>query len=173
GFHFKTYNDRIFTPVIRRAIRELDPRDNDHYTVYLPSYDDANLIKHLSKFEDIQWDVYSKHNRYTYSSKNVKINPIDNHAFVKSMENSSGILCGAGFETPAEALYLKKKLLVIPMKNQYEQHLNAAALKDLGVPVVRNIKPENDVQIRDWLESNSIVDVDYNDEVYDIIYAIL
>ena len=173
GFHFKTYNDRIFTPVIREAIRELDPKDNEHYTVYLPSYDDAHLIKHLSKFEDIQWDVYSKHNRYTYSSKNVKINPIDNHAFVKSMENSSGILCGAGFETPAEALYLKKKLLVIPMKNQYEQHLNAAALQQMGVPVIGGLKRKYEQAIESWLYSKTMVEVDYQNNTKEIIEKII
>ncbi|WP_373564603.1 hypothetical protein [Sphingobacterium sp. E70] len=27
---------------------------------------------------------------------------------------------------------MKKKLLVVPMKNQYEQHLNAASLEEMG-----------------------------------------
>jgi hypothetical protein len=35
------------------------------------------------------------------------------------------------FETPAEALFLGKKLLVIPMTGQYEQECNAAALAAL------------------------------------------
>ncbi len=47
------------------------------------------------------------------------------------------MLCGAGFETPAEALFLGKKLMVIPMKGQYEQHINAASLKELGIPVLK------------------------------------
>src|SRR5690606_31957369 len=32
GFHFKRYNDRIFTPVIRRQVRQLDVTDKGHYT---------------------------------------------------------------------------------------------------------------------------------------------
>ena len=56
------------------------------------------------------------------------------------MASSTGVLCGAGFETPAEALYLGKKLMVIPMKSQLEQFYNAASLKQLGVPVLKKMK---------------------------------
>ena len=79
------------------------------------------------------------------------------------MTTAKGIFCGAGFETPAEALYLGKKLLVVPMKSQYEQHCNAAALKKLGVPVVKKVKKKNLDKIREWIESDVRVDVQYPD----------
>ena len=173
GFHFKSYNDHIFTPVIRQSIRELEPTDKGHYTVYLPSYDDAHLLKNLAKFPDIKWDVYSKHNKRPFTLKNVSINPIQSDTFVKSMANASGVLCGAGFETPAEALYLGKKLLVIPMKNQYEQHLNAAALDLMGVPVIHSLKKKYDYAIEAWLNSKNKVKVDYPDITKDIITKIV
>lgn len=173
GFHFKSYNNHIFTPVIRNDIRSLKPTNEGHYTVYLPSYDDAHLIKNLSKFTDIKWDVFSKHNRYSFESQNVRINPIDNQAFVKSMASSEGVLCGAGFETPAEALYLGKKLLVIPMKNQYEQHLNAAALEEMGVPVIKSLKRKYAYDIESWLYSKRRVEVNYPDCTEEIILKIL
>lgn len=40
GFHFEEYDKNIFTPVIRSAIREAKVRDEGHYTVYLPAYDE-------------------------------------------------------------------------------------------------------------------------------------
>lgn len=173
GFHFKAYNERIFTPVIRQSIRDSRPENNGHYTVYLPSYDDSHLIKHLSKFSDIKWDVYSKHNKQAYETKNVKINPVNNEAFVESMVSCEGVLCGAGFETPAEALYLGKKLLVIPMKNQYEQHLNAAALEEMGVPVICSLKKKYEYDIESWIYSKSKIQVDYPDCTEEIILKIL
>lgn len=173
GFHFKSYSPRIFTPVIRQQVRQLDVRDDGHYTVYLPAYDDARLIKHLMRFGDIRWQVFSKHNKTAFESRNVRVQPISNEAFIHSMASSSGVLCGAGFETPAEALFLKKKLLVIPMKNQYEQHLNAAALEQLGVPVVKNLKAKHDVAIAAWLNSKSTVEVDYPDCTQAIIDRLL
>ena len=173
GFHFKSYANHIFTPVIRQAVRQLDPVDKGHYTVYLPSYDDAHLIKQLTRFSDIEWIVYSKHNKRPFKHKNVAINPIDSDAFVQSMASSSGVLCGAGFETPAEALYLGKKLLVIPMKNQYEQHLNAASLEEIGVPVIKSLKKKYEYDMEAWLNAKSRVTVDYPDCTASIIEKII
>ncbi len=169
GFHFKSYSKDIFTPVIRRQVREQVIEHGDHYTVYLPSYDDRRLIAKLSQFREVKWEVFSKHNRKAFHSKNVFVQPIHNDRFIKSMANCAGVLCGAGFETPAEALFMNKKLLVIPMKNQYEQQLNAAALNDMGVPVIRSLKNQYDMVIANWLESDRRVEVNYPDITSDII----
>ncbi|WP_164108450.1 MULTISPECIES: glycosyltransferase family protein [Sphingobacterium] len=173
GFHFQSYHKSVYTPVIRESIRNLEATKNSHYTVYLPSYDDAHLLKHLTKFEDVKWEVFSKHNSKSLRYKNVSINPINSDAFVKSMASSEGVLCGAGFETPAEALYLGKKVLVIPMKNQYEQHLNAAALEKMGVPVIKSLKRKYEYDIELWLNNKSNVTVDYPNNTMSIIETII
>ena len=173
GFHFQPYSESIFTPVIRQQIRMQHVSDSGHYTVYLPAYDDARLLKNLLRFSDVRWEVFSKHNRVPFSLKNVNVQPIDNEKFIASMASAHGILCGAGFETPAEALFLKKKLLVVPMKNQYEQHLNAAALKQMGIPVIKNLKPKNDAVIQEWLSTDHVVQVNYPDCTQEIIDKIL
>ncbi|MEH6308143.1 glycosyltransferase family protein [Olivibacter sp. CPCC 100613] len=173
GFHFQPYSPSIFTPVIRKQIREQEISDKEHYTVYLPAYDDARLLKSLLRFDQIQWDVFSKHNRVPFSLKNVNVQPINNQKFVESMASCHGILCGAGFETPAEALFLGKKLLVVPMKNQYEQHLNAAALKQMGVPVIKNLKSKNDETIQEWINTDQRVKVSYLDNTQEIVDKIL
>ncbi len=173
GFHFKAYAENVFTPVIRKQVRAEVVRNEGHYTVYLPAYDDSRLITKLSKFKKVNWDVFSKHNHKPFRTKNVSVQPIHNERFIRSMANSEGILCGAGFETPAEALFMKKKLLVIPMKNQYEQQLNAAALSQMGVPVIKNLNDRFDMIINTWIESNRIIDVDYPDITQDIIDQII
>lgn len=161
GFHFQKYDDYTFTPVIRQQVRDQGVEDLGHYTVYLPSYSDEKLIKKLSHFKGIQWHVFSKHSKNEYQTKNITIKPIDNEEFIQSMATCKGVFCGAGFETPAEALFLGKKLLVIPMKNQYEQHCNAAALKTMGVPVLKNLKEKRFKKIKEWLKSNESVPVNY------------
>jgi len=169
GFHFKAFDKNIFTPVIRQQVREQEITNKGHYTVYLPAYDDKRLIKRLSEFKDVEWDVFSKHNKKVFKHKNVSIQPIDNKAFIKSMAQSAGVLSGGGFETPAEALFMKKKLLVIPMKNQYEQQLNAAALKAMGVPVIKSLKPKHDEKIQDWLNNGQPVKVNYPDNTQQVL----
>jgi uncharacterized protein (TIGR00661 family) len=169
GFHFKAYQDRIFTPVIRQDIRQANTADGNYYTVYLPSYDDQKLIKLLSGIANVQWQVFSKHFRKAVISDNLKIMPVTNEAFVRSMAGCSGVLCGAGFETPAEALYLHKKLMVIPMKGQYEQQCNMAALKEMGVPVLKSLKKKHLPIIREWIDSGSKTEVHYPDLTAQII----
>lgn len=173
GFHFQSYDDHTFTPVIRQQIRELKPTDNGHYTVYLPSYDDEHLQDMLTRLPDVRWEVFSKHCKTPVVTNNVSIQPVNNEGFIKSMTSSTGILCGAGFETPAEALFLKKKVLVIPMKNQYEQHCNAAALEKMGVPVVKKFKKKHLPKIAEWLKYGQTIPVTYPDITEKIIDQVI
>ncbi len=173
GFHFKAFAENIFTPVVRKQIRELIPEDNGHYTVYLPAYDDNTLIKHLSKFTEATWEIFSKHNKNPMVQDNVTLRPIDNDAFIKSMASSTGVLCGAGFEGPAEAMYLGKKLMVIPMLTQYEQQCNAAAIEKMGIPVIYMLSEKYYDDIKWWLTSGNPVNVNYPDQTAAIIERII
>lgn len=173
GFHFKEYDKNIYTPVIRQQVRELQPDNKGHYTVYLPAYDDDRIIKVLSECESTRWEVFSKHNKRPVVKKNVAVYPVTNEAFINSMAGAEGVMCGAGFETPAEAMYLNKKLLVIPMKNQYEQHCNAAALKEMGVTVLKSLKRKHREKIIAWTGSDVKVSVNYPDATSQIVDDII
>ncbi len=173
GFHFKEYDTNIFTPVIRQQIREQPVENKGHYTVYLPAYEDKRILKVLKELSFVRWQVFSKHNKKAFKEKNITIQPISNEAFIASMASAEGILCGAGFETPAEALFMNKKLMVIPMKGQYEQQCNAAALKDMDVPVIKSLKLKHAGKIKTWLETGKRVKVDYPDNTEAIINKII
>jgi uncharacterized protein (TIGR00661 family) len=173
GFHFKKYGNNIFTPVIRREIRNAEVTNKGHYTVYLPAYSDKKIISFLSNFKDIEWQVFSKHTKKFYKEKNCLVQPVNAKFFTESFISCEGILCGAGFETPAEALYMGKKLLVVPMKQQYEQHCNAAGAADLGVPVIKSLKKKHIEKAAQWLYHSQPIKVDYPDETSIIIDTIL
>jgi uncharacterized protein (TIGR00661 family) len=173
GFHFKKYNNQVFTAVIRNDIRLLKRNEKKHYTVYLPAYSDEKIIKVLSKIPDIKWKVFSKTAKKYYQKKNVYVRPIDSKKFEKSLASCTGVLCGAGFETPAEALYLKKKLMVIPMKNQFEQHYNAAALAHEGVPIIKSLSVKYLLDIKNWVESDQRISLEFPNETQEIVDQIL
>jgi uncharacterized protein (TIGR00661 family) len=161
GFHFKIFDKDIFTPVIRSRIRNTNAKELSHYTVYLPAYDDKKIVPMLARFKNVKWHVFSKHTNTSYIHEQVMVFPISNEGFMASMASSRGVLCGAGFETPAEALFLKKKLMVVPMKKQYEQHYNAAALKELGVPILKKMKKKYLSKIEEWLDQDNHIQVEY------------
>jgi uncharacterized protein (TIGR00661 family) len=173
GFHFKPYSHRTFTPVIRQQVRETPSYQGNHITVYLPSYDNERLIKVFSNLPAEQWHIFSKHTFREFRLGNIWIRPIDNARFLESMASSKAVLCGAGFETPAEALFLGKKLLVIPMKNQYEQQCNAAALAEMGVTTLKSLKKKYLPEIESWLSSEPLPEVDYPDVVPAVIERVL
>ncbi len=169
GFHFKEYAENIFTPVIRKQIRDAKVTNEGHYTVYLPAYDDETIVEQLSKFEDVQWKVFSKHNKDPFEFKNISIKPIENDAFIASMASATGVLCGAGFEGPAEAIHLGKKVLAIPMQQQYEQHCNAAAMESIGVPIIKQLSRKNYPVIEDWIKNGQPLGIQYPDIVADVV----
>lgn len=136
GFHFDRYDDFIYKPVIRSEIRQLSPSNLGHYTVYLPAIDDKALVNVLKQIPQVRWEVFSKHTKIAYADANVFVEPINNEKFNQSMASCEGVFTGGGFEGPAEALHLGKKLLVAPMRFQYEQQCNAYALKQFGLPVI-------------------------------------
>lgn len=163
GFHFSSFDRNIFTPVIRKRIREAKVTDKGHYTVYLPAYDDKKLLPILNKVPHVRWHVFSKHTRAPYHFGRISVYPVNNEEFTASLTSCSGVLCGAGFETPAEALHLRKKLLVIPMKGQYEQHYNAAALKQMGIPVMKKMKKKSVKKIEEWLDAKRCDEIFFDD----------
>src|SRR5882757_7137815 len=142
GLHFSQYDDFILPPVIKRQILQSEPVDKGHVTVYLSSFSDATVSRHLSPLKDHFFQVFSKEVKQPVQQGNILFIPVGKNAFNKSLINCKAIITGAGFETPAEALYLGKKLLVIPIRGQYEQSCNAAALQKMGVPVLKELDAE-------------------------------
>lgn len=173
SFHFDKFDDNMFTPVIRSAIREAQPTTGDHYTVYLPAYDDQKLVPLLMKISGVKWQIFSKYAKKPYHIGKLSVYPVNKHEFTASLLSCKGILCGAGFETPAEALYLGKKLMVVPMKKQYEQHYNAAALKQLKVPVLKNVKKKRLDKIREWIDTDKPVAISYANTTRDAVVQAL
>lgn len=55
------------------------------------------------------------------------------------------------------------------MKGQFEQHCNAAALKEMGVPVTKSLRMKHLDNIKLWLQSGSIVSVNYPDNTEQVV----
>lgn len=173
GFHFEQYDDFIYTPIIRKEIREMTISNIGHITVYLPAIDDLFLLNILGNIKNQNFEVFSKHQKIPYEMGNVKVYPIDSQKFINSLASSNGLISSAGFETPAEAMFLGKKLLIIPMIGQYEQSCNAKALQQMGVKVIQKNNKTMESEIKDWLLSGEIVHRNYADQTEFILKKII
>lgn len=166
GLHFAQYDDFILPPVIKKEILQADPEDMGHVTVYLSSYCDATVKRYLQPLKEFSFQVFSKEVSMPVRDGNILFMPVGKGAFNKSLITCKAILTGAGFETPAEALYLKKKLMVIPIRGQYEQFCNAAALSKLGVPVLHTLDAGFETAFRAWMcqRKRPYLPLDYSTE---------
>ncbi|MEO0900269.1 MAG: glycosyltransferase family protein [Bacteroidota bacterium] len=169
GFHFERYDEFIYTPVVRSDVRNLQPSNEGHYTVYLPAFNEEVLLKYLNKVPDTTWHVFSKFTKEPYQIGNVEVNPVNNEGFMKSFAGAAGILTGAGFETPAETLYLGKKLFAVPIKGQYEQYCNAVSLEKMGIPVLWKVSDAFVEKLTKWVKEGEPLQVDYPDNIQEVV----
>lgn len=157
GLHFQPYDSFIFPPVIKDIFLHGNPKDAGHISVYLPAYERHCLEDHFRAFPHLHFHWFLKEIREITRDGNITFFPISNNLFNDSLLNCHGIITGGGFETPAEALYLGKKLMCIPIRGQYEQRCNAAALKQMGVKVLDDIDGYFATEISLWLNDKRTV----------------
>ena len=154
GLHFKQYDENIFSPIIKPSILNAAPVNEGHITVYLGHYADHVVVKQLQRLKNFKFHLFSKQVDAVVQEDNIKLLPLSQSMFDDSLIRSHGIITGAGFETPAEALYLGKQLMVLPMHGQYEQACNAAALKEFDVAIVDTMDDYFPVYFNRWIFDN-------------------
>ncbi len=157
GSHYLRYDDFIEPPIIRQDIKDLNPTLGDHITVYLPAFDHETLCSIFNKNSQVQWHIFSPTCEKEYHRNNVWIRPVGKDTFLESFESCLGVVSSTGFETTSESMFLGKKLLTIPIKNQYEQLSNAAALEELGGYIVYNIDSHFRNTVNDWLINGKVL----------------
>jgi uncharacterized protein (TIGR00661 family) len=153
GLHFDSYDTDIYNPIIKEQVLHANPVNKGHITVYLPHYGLREIQKELNKMDGIRFEIFSPLVKSPYTEGNCFYFPVNNAAFTTSMIESNGVITGAGFETPAETLYLGKKLLALPIRGQYEQLCNAAALTKRNIPVLHKMDHTFHEHVSNWLSS--------------------
>lgn len=130
GFHFKRYDDFILPPHIRSVIRDNKDKTerNNYILVYLSAYHIGQLTYIFSRFPQYQFVIFSPEiYKPSIFSNNIELKPANSSEFIHALLNCNGVITGGGFETVAEALYLNKRVMTIPIKGQYEQECNTIA----------------------------------------------
>lgn len=155
GFHFQKYDSFILPPVIKEEFINAKPTDLNHVTVYIPSFQQHCLFEAFTKLKNINFHWFLDSIESIRTVKNITYYPINQELFNRSLLSCHGLITGGGFETPAEALYLEKKLISIPIKNHYEQQCNAAALKYMGIKVLDDIDGNFSQIIEQWYSSKN------------------
>jgi uncharacterized protein (TIGR00661 family) len=169
GLHFEAYDDFILPPVIKQDILDAEPVDKGHITVYLPSCSGSYLEKIFQSFRHLSFHIFLKEVKQITIKGNLTMLPVDRQLFNKSLIECHGIITGGGFETPAEALCLGKKIITIPTRGQYEQQCNAVALEQMGVRSIRQIDPSFGLTLEQWMETSNMPRFNYSNSIPQLI----
>jgi uncharacterized protein (TIGR00661 family) len=172
AMHFQKFDDFVYYPVIRNEIRNAVTADKNFTLVYLNSYSDEELLQCYTKpmFARHKFIIYSKTSQFAYCNANCEVKPLNNNTFTQDIINCNGVITAGGFQTVSEALYLGKKLFVIPIKKQSEQISNAKVLAGMGVKTCTEL---NAGEIHNWLDSPNTVQIKFDDDLEKIVDAIL
>ena len=100
------------------------------FLVYLAWEEQDQMISILNTITGNEFIYYSSVDKEVQIA-NVTLKPFSNKHFKEDLIACNGLLTNAGFQLPAEAIYLGKKILCKPLKGQPEQEHNAKILKKL------------------------------------------
>ena len=173
GLHFKAYDQNVFNPIIKQEIIEATPTDDGHISVYLPHYSIAYLEPYFLAESKYHFEVFSAEVSSIRNYKNIVYFPISNTGFTKSMIRSHSVITGGGFETPAEAMYMNKKVLSIPISKHYEQLSNAVALAELGVKVILHIDKDFHLIFTEWINDSVPVKLELTHSTKEIVAQLI
>jgi len=170
SFDYLKESEQDFFPIIRESLRKVSLTQEDFYLVYLNTYSLEDLVKFFEIFPHQQFYIFSKDCSEIRDYENIKICPIDKVHFTEKLLRCRGVITHTGFQTTSEALYLGKKLLVIPIEKQIEQIYNTRVLNKFGV--VSTAKLEVGV-FDDYFNNDYTVKLNYYNESLRICTKIL
>ena len=169
GLHFESYDHHIYNPIIKEDIINANPINDGHITVYLPQYSIAFLEPHFLQQNKFHFEVFTKEVTSIVCKQNITYFPINNQQFSNSLIRCYGIITAGGFETPAEAMYMNKKVLSIPILNHYEQTCNAEALSKIGVMVLKKIDKNFEQYFKAWIAEKKPIKLNLTHSTAEIV----
>jgi uncharacterized protein (TIGR00661 family) len=121
-------------PIVRPAITKLTPSHAGHIVVYATTGTHEDRWRDvLGRFAGQRFHIYGfnkslEHHNCIFKEASVE-------GFAADLAAARGVIASAGFSLISECLYLKKKMLLLPVAGQYEQIVNARYVEKLGLGV--------------------------------------
>jgi uncharacterized protein (TIGR00661 family) len=127
----------LVPPLLRRAILSATPSRGDHLLVYQTSESHSGLIDALNR-TGLECRVYGL-KRDLHEEQvdgNLRYRPFHEGRFIDDLASARGVIAGGGFTLMGESVYLRKPMLSVPVRGQFEQVLNARYLAHEGYGMI-------------------------------------
>jgi uncharacterized protein (TIGR00661 family) len=122
----------LVPPIVRKEILDAKrrARSGEHVLVYQTSTSDTKLLDELQSVREQKFVVYGL--RRSAHRGNTTLKDFSETGFVDDLASARAVVCNGGLSLIGEAIYLGKPIFSVPVRNQYEQVLNARYLEQLG-----------------------------------------
>ena len=121
-------------PIVRTAVRELEPTSGEHVVLYSTTGTNPDRLKEtLHRFGHQKFTIYGFDT--DLEDQNCLFKKRSTEGFLADLASARGVIASAGFSLISECMFLKKKMLLLPLAGQYEQIINARYIQKLGLGI--------------------------------------
>ncbi|NJK88659.1 MAG: teichoic acid biosynthesis protein [Myxococcales bacterium] len=161
----------LHPPILRESVlRRRDSISNgEHILVYQTGTSHDELVHELAASR-VPCRVYGLRRdlKEDLLQDNLLYRPFSEERFLDDLASARAVILGGGFTLMGEALYLKKPMLSVPVRGQFEQILNARYLERLGYGTwTRNVTASDvmDLNAKAPLYRKALEDVEHDANV--------
>jgi uncharacterized protein (TIGR00661 family) len=121
----------LVPPIVRPEIAAARAERGDHVLVYASGEKRALDALRASGARCVVFGMRGRPGKVRVDG-NLEFHPPSNEGFVEALRTARAVVAGGGFSLMSEAVYLRKPLLAIPLRGQFEQLMNARYLERSG-----------------------------------------
>lgn len=123
----------LVPPILRPEILRTQPTRGEHLLVYQTTEDHRALVTALGEC-GVECRIYGLRRNLQQDERegNLVFRPFSEAGFIEDLASARAVIAGGGFTVMGEAVYLRKPMLCVPLRNQFEQLLNARYLRHEG-----------------------------------------
>jgi uncharacterized protein (TIGR00661 family) len=129
-FPVKQKNVLLYKPILRKEIINSKSENKNYILVYQTSSTNKSLINIL-KNVNAKFIFYGMNK--SEKDKNIIFKEFSEKGFIEDFRKCMAVILNGGFTGLSEALYLKKPMLIVPVKNQFEQIFNGETVKEMKI----------------------------------------
>lgn len=120
----------LVPPVVRAEVAAARPRDDGHVLVYQTALGDSRLLEALARHPRQRFVVYGL--RRDETRGNCALKGFREQEFVDDLAGARAVVANGGMSLLGEAVYLGKPVYAVPVRDHFEQAMNARYLAALG-----------------------------------------
>jgi uncharacterized protein (TIGR00661 family) len=119
----------VTPPLIREEVKKLTPTSKPFILAYITHHKlSEDIINWHSNNRDVEIHCFWNNKEFVDEwqfRENLTFHQVNSVKFLNMMQDCSGLICTAGFESVCEAMYLGKPIMMVPVPNHIEQEINA------------------------------------------------